>query len=291
MTTKTVKRRFSMRLKKPGVLIFDDAPASLRLGYVALVLPGFVEPAYRSYNSAPLEVDSIHQLFLARARIDAEPHMWGESSSWDALTSHLKLCDWAQFFDFVELVAELLIDADDRIPHDSDAKFSCYRDALNDLLDEESIGWRMDGAGELKRKVPALRRAIESADGALDKRFSIARQHYKRALQYLLTHPVDEGNSIKEIVSALESVAKVLAPKASTLGAAVAELRKDSRFNRWALDIAEKVYAYSNASPFVRHGQTSGQAPTRAEAEMIVQSGLALICYLVESADTDRNSL
>ncbi|WP_326520275.1 hypothetical protein [Xanthomonas sp. 3075] len=284
MVVQTKRRRFSARLEKRGPLIFDDAPLSLRVGYIKLLLPTYVgeSRSTRIARREPLGIDEVHELFLARCRIDGDPHEWGECSSWEALTTHLKGSCWPQFFDFVELLAELLIEKDDHFPFDSPAKFEVYRIRLNDLLDEENIGWQMDAHGELKRKIRAMNRSISSADAALDSRFKSAREHYKRSLSYLLTHPVDEANSVREIISALESVIKVIAPKVATLGAGVKELRKRGDFNRWSLDIIEKLYAYSNDSPFVRHGHIDGVAPTRAEAEMIVQTALSMICYLIE---------
>jgi hypothetical protein len=44
------------------------------------------------------------------------------------------------------------------------------------------------------------------------------RVHYQKAQAYLYQYPIDEANSIKEIVSALECVSKAFFTKASTLG-------------------------------------------------------------------------
>ncbi|WP_285446325.1 hypothetical protein [Xanthomonas sp. fls2-241-TYG-148] len=285
MAVQTKRRRFSARLENRGPLIFDDAPATLRIGYIKLLLPTYVgeSRSTRLARREPLGIDEVHELFLARCRIDGDPHEWGESSSWEALTTHLKSSCWAQFFDFVELLGEMLIEKNDCIPFDSPAKFDGYRVRINDLMDEENIGWQMDFHGELKRKIRAMDRSITSAEAALDGRFRSAREHYRRSMRYLLTHPVDEANSIREIISALESVTKVIVPKAATLGSGLKELRKKSNLNRWGLEIIEKLYAYSNESPFIRHGQINGVAPTRVEAEMIVQTALAMICYLIEA--------
>ncbi|WP_153066210.1 MULTISPECIES: AbiJ-NTD4 domain-containing protein [Xanthomonas] len=284
MAVKTRRRRFSARLEKRGPLIFDDAPAPLRIGYIKLLLPTYVgeSQSTRIARREPLGINEVHELFLARCRIDGYPHEWGGSSSWEALTTHLKSSYWAQFFDFVELLAEMLIEENDRIPFDSPANFDDYRVRINNLMDEENIGWKMDAHGELKRKIRAMDRSISSAEAALDSRFKSAREHYRRSMSYLLSHPIDEANSVREIISALESVAKVIVPKAATLGAGVKELRKKSALNRWGLEIIDKLYAYSNESPFIRHGQINGVAPTRAEAEMIVQTALAMICYVIE---------
>lgn len=278
------RKKFSARLEKVGAPIVDDAPNTLRIGYIKLVLPTYVGEGHsgRGMRAEPLAAYEVHELFLARCRTDAEPHEWGEASSWDALCSHLKSCSWAHFFDFVELIAELLLDKDDNIPFDSDTGFDVYHLRVNELLDEETIGWRMDGKGELRRNIPTMNKVASSAEAALDGRFKVAREHYRRALSSLLAHPVDEANGVREAVSALESVAKVIVPRSATLGAAVKELRKDACFNRRALDIVERLYTYSNETALVRHGQVDGVPPTRAEAEMVVHAALAMICYIIE---------
>ncbi len=288
MTNRT-RRRFSARLATPREPILDDAPASLRLGYVKIVLPPYLGETNtpRHFRKEPLDTYETHEIFLARCRIDAEPHDWAESSSWQALTSHLKQCEWSLFFDFVELIAELLIEKDDSIPFDSDVQFSAYRTQVNILLGEENIGWQMDADGELRRKTQAMKSAIVATDTALKKPYAIARQHYKRGLAALFSHPMDEATAIREVISALESAAKVIVPRTKTLGTAVIELRKDPRYNRWGLDIIEKLYTYSNNAAFVRHGQRNGDPPHRTEAEMVFQTSLAMICYLIEMAGTE----
>lgn len=284
--TNRPRKRFSARLTTPPAPILNDAPSSLRLGYIKLVLPPYLGERNASHRlrQEPLDTYETHETFLARSRIDAEPHDWCESSAWQALADHLKHCEWSLFFDFVELVAELLIEKDDSIPFDSDVQFSTYRNRVNNLLEEEHIGWQMGADGELHRKTQAMKQAIAAADAALSKPYAMARQHYARGVRALFSHPIDEATAIREIISALECVSKVLAPKSKTLGTAIIDLRKNPRYNRWGLDITDKLYTYSNNAAFVRHGQTTGKAPDRAEAEMIFQTSLAMICYLIENS-------
>lgn len=61
-------------------------------------------------------------------------------------------------------------------------------------------------------------------------------------------------NSIKESVSAFESVSRVLYDKTSTLGDALAKMKKDGSVPPMLVTVMEKFYAYANAAPGLRHG-------------------------------------
>ncbi|WP_141401649.1 hypothetical protein [Stenotrophomonas sp. CC120223-11] len=263
-------------------LILDDAPAHTRIGYLRAVLTRFAGHRHGSLpRFQPLIAGELHEVFITICRLDAEPHDWDEQSEWNALSSHLKSCEWPLFFEFVELVGEQLIGVDDSIPFDSDVNFDSYRSSVNELLEADGIGWVLNEKSQLTRRLKALQRAAASADAALTEKFENARVHYQKAMQYLLRHPIDPGNSVKEIACALESVARVLDAKATTLNNALKNRRTDERFSPRLLDMLEKFYAYTNATPFVRHGQVKGAPPTLAEAELAIQVGLASICYLI----------
>ncbi|WP_134831997.1 MULTISPECIES: hypothetical protein [Stenotrophomonas] len=276
--------RFSARLaaNRQAPLILDDAPAHTRIGYVRAILTRFAGQRYGSPpRFQPLIAGELHEAFITICRLDADPYDWSEQSEWDALSSHLKMCEWPLFFEFIELVGEQLIEVDDSIPFDSDFNFDAYRSSVNELLEADGIGWMLNEKSQLTRRLRALQRTVASVDAALTEKFESARVHYSKAMQYLLRHPVDPGNSVKEIACALESVAKVLDTKATTLNNALKNRRSDGRFSPRLLDMLEKFYAYTNATPFVRHGQVEGAPPTLAEAELAIQVGLASICYLI----------
>jgi hypothetical protein len=129
---------------------------------------------------------------------------------------------------------------------------------------------------------------LELTERALSKGFSNARLHYQKAAGYLHRHPIDEANSIKEIVSAIETVARTIDPKAATLGDAIKKLRKNPNFNPQLLDGLEKLYGYANRTPLVRHGHAEGSKPTVDEAELLLLSGAAYIRYLIAAKDRSQ---
>ena len=159
---------------------------------------------------------------------------------------------------------------------------------MNALLLEDRIGWRLNDKSALHRQNPkAITDRIESTESRLTDRFTAAKTHYQKASQYLYQHPLDEANSIKEIVSAVESIAKTIDPKASTLGDAIKRARKSDRIPSQILDVLEKFYAYANGAPLVRHGHVQANGPGIAEAELAFLTGIAFARYLIDTAERD----
>lgn len=284
--------KFSARLKAskgPQALILDDAPRTMRIGFIKGVLGEFVGSSGRySPRSTPLDISETHQAFIALIRDEADPWDYDNQSEWAALTEHLKGCDWTEFYDFIELVGKLLQKKDDDRPFDESEYFKSYATKVNSLLQEDGIGWSLGEKSELVRQTPRLLGTKSaSAEKALRDEFEPARIHYQKATAYLFQHPIDAANSIKEIVSAVESVARTIAPKASTLGEAIKLLRKDLRFSSHMLEGLERLYVFSNATPQIRHGHAKTGKPLVAEAELAHTVGIAYILYLIKQSRAD----
>lgn len=279
--------RFSSRLaaRANRALTYEDAPRPTRIGYLKGVLPKFVgSQSGVSARSQPLETIETHQQFIALIRDEADPWDYDNQSSWEGLATHLKECNWMEFYDFVEMVGKLLLEKDDNIPFGQSDDFKAYQKKVNALFHEDGIGWTLNDQSELHRQVPpTMARRLQSTQAALTDKYQTARVHYQKAETYLYQHPIDEANSIKETVSAIESVAKVIAPRASTLGEAIKLLRNDSRFSSHLLDGLEKIYIYSNATPLVRHGHVHAGHPSLSEAELVFFAGIAYIRYLIDA--------
>lgn len=284
--------RFSARFqasKGKRSQVLEDAPRPTRIGYIKGILATFVGTNNGFYpRKEPLDTSEIHQAFVALIRDESDPWDYDNESAWGALTHHLKECEWTEFYDFVELLGALLIKKAEDGPFDDPDYFKEYQTKVNTLFLEDGIGWNLNDKSELYRQVhQSLSKKIAASEARLSDRFETARVHYQKALTYLHQHPIDEANSIKEIVSALESVARVIHPKASTLGDAVKLMRKDGKYALHLVDALEKIYVYSNATPLVRHGHTSAGRPLLPEAELVLFVGAAFIRYLID-IDSDN---
>jgi hypothetical protein len=281
--------RFSARFaasKGDQAVVLEDAPRPTRIGFIKSLLGNFVGEARGGYGGKrePLDPLEVHQAFIALIRDESDPWDYSHENAWSALTEHLKSCTWLDFYDFVELLGKQLIKYEENLPFSETDHFVSYQAKLNALFEEDRIGWSLNEKSELHRQIPrALASRVKSTADQLSDSYANARIHYQKAITYLYQHPIDEANSIKEIVSALESVSKVLAPKASTLGDAIKHLRKQENYSSHLLDALEKLYIYSNATPLVRHGHVGGRRPPLAEAELSLHIGVAFIRYLMQT--------
>jgi hypothetical protein len=279
--------RFSKRYeasKGNRAPVLEDAPRPTRIGFIKGILVSLVgdNETYGS-RKEPLETTDVHRSFIALIRDEADTWDYDQQSAWAAITHHLKQCDWTEFFDFVELLGTLLIKKEADGPFDDPEHFKEYQTAVNALFHEDGIGWTLSDKSELYRQVPkALARRIAGSESLLVDKFNAARVHYQKALTYLHQHPIDEANSIKEIVSALESVARVLFPKSSTLGDAIKQMRKNEKYSSQFVDALEKLYAFSNVTPLVRHGHPTTRKVLLPEAELALFMGASFIRYLID---------
>jgi hypothetical protein len=280
--------KFSSRYKASQgnkELIFDDAPREARIGFYKAVLIKFVSEMNERPKPGAIDSFEIHKEFCALIRDEREPWDYDEHSAWEGLTCHLKECKWLEFFDFVEMFGKKLLEWDDNpfVP-ENEQLFGKYQSKSNALFEEDGIGWRINNRGELTRHVPKfLMENINSAEKYLTDRFESARTHYKKAKSYLFNPPLDPANSIKEMVSALESVGRTLYPKCSTLGDVIKNMKIEDNSPKLLLAAYEKIYAYSNDTPTVRHGHPNYREIEISEAELFLLTGVAFIRYLIDT--------
>lgn len=262
-------------------IIYDDAPRPTRVGYYKGVLSYFVINA--GFESQPLDCLGLHEMFCALIREESEPWDYSRESAWDGLVYHLKEVSWMEFFDFVELAGKELLKKGTSPFQAEKYSYESYRSKVNALFEEDMIGWRLDINAELTRSIPqVLVSRLESTKNEIENSFEPAREHYKKAVKYLYQHPIDPANSVKEIVSALESIGKIITPGASTLGDVLKRMKRSGQHPRLLLEAYEKVYAYANSTPSIRHGHTDTFDVSIREAELMLHTGIALIRYLVD---------
>lgn len=288
--------RFSARYqsdKQNQDLILEDAPRPTRIGYIKGILGSFFgdRKTYGGYNnrSEPLDTLETHEKFIALIRDESDPWDYDNQSSWSALVEHLKSCIWLEFYDFVELVGRLLLEVDDDpFASGKTSHFKSYQSKVNALLAEDRIGWSLNEVSSLTRQIPeSLSKRIKATERQLADGFEAARIHYQKAQNFIYSHPIDEANCVKEIVSALESVVRVLVPGSTTLGDAIKTFKKNGQHPRHLLEALEKLYVHSNATPTVRHGHPEVGSVSVQEAELALHLGIAYIRYLIAVNERD----
>lgn len=178
-------------------------------------------------------------------------------------------CQWHEVYDFLEFVVQSFHRSKPGLP-----------DYLNQVLEQEMAGYRfidghaVDITGEQEREM------LEEA--LADTRFSGVSTHLERALELLAdrTNP-DYRNSIKESISAVEAMARIVAgsPKA-TLGEALRAVEKSGKLHAALRDGFSKLYGYTSDESGIRHAMLDEPNITQADAKYFLLSCTSFVNYL-----------
>ncbi len=148
--------------------------------------------------------------------------------------------EWHEIYNFVEFIVKKI--------DPSMAK------PFNWILEEEKSAYRF-----INRRLVPISDATEigavSAAANLDDKFSGAREHIRRALEAFSQKPnADYSNAIKEAISAVESIAKVISGKdKATLGEALGILDQQKQMHAAFRDGLNKLYGYASDEGGIRH--------------------------------------
>jgi len=130
---------------------------------------------------------------------------------------------------------------------------------------------------------------VEAIEQALDDTESVpgARRHLERALSHLAdrTNP-DYANSVKESISAIESVCRLLSGKSgATLGDALKALKAKGVTIHSSLERGWlAIYGYTSDAEGIRHAASVGPTVSQAEARYFLVSCSAFASLLIHMA-------
>lgn len=195
-------------------------------------------------------------------------------SAYGILREHFLQGEWWEVYDFIEFIAKQ-VDEDWKRP---------LLEISNGFLEQESSAYRFVGTEIVEITSETEISAIE---GALNKSTKESRIHFTRALELMSDRKKpDYRNSIKESVSAVESLCKVVSanPK-GTLGDCL-KLLKDKAPIHTALEAAFlKLYGYTSDAGGIRHALIeNSQNPSFADAKFMLVACSAFNSFLLGKA-------
>lgn len=131
-------------------------------------------------------------------------------------------------------------------------------EARDQALEKALADAEIDQLGRRARHVPLL-------DHLAAPRYVAAQTHWRKALDFAANDPPDYPNAIKEVVSAVESLAQIVLGKSGvTLGDSIKELRSRKRIPVGADKVLEGLSTLANATPGTR--QVEPRLPPRRRA-------------------------
>jgi hypothetical protein len=273
--------------------IREDAPEWLKRAFLTNILSPLLyvdgDSRVRNEERRPLGAKSLSARLAAETGIENTDE---DLDSWycsEALESRVLKLEWYQFYDFLEFVSAELKEREPDYEDlfDSDEyerfRFRAYRQSVNDLFSEHKVQWRLGLNGLIEAALPKdLESRLDVADSTMADDFEPARRHYAKARLFVLSPTKDPENSIKEAVSAMESVCRTLYPGNATLGACLKAMRTEAAISPMLISVFEKFYAYASAEPAVRHGSDRASRVLEQDAELALHFSAAFIRTLIE---------
>jgi len=176
--------------------------------------------------------------------------------------------EWYEAYDFIEFVATFYI---------KDKKIEMY---LNKVLEREMSAFRII-SGTITDIID--QQEIEMIQKALtDDQYSAVTAHLKRAFElYSDRENPDYRNSIKESISAVESLAKIITgSEKATLSDVLKVLEKDKKIHGALQKGFSSLYGYTSDEDGVRHAMLNEPNLSAADAKYFMLSCTSFVNYL-----------
>lgn len=161
---------------------------------------------------------------------------------------------------------------------------------INYHLKKENSGYRLIENEFVpiinETEIAGLNRLNESTQS---EKLSTINNHLKSAISLLSNKSKpDYRNSIKESISMVESISRIISPKEKTLGKALKKLKDKDLISQTLIEGFEKLYGYTNGKDGIRHSiLNSANEITREDAQYFLISCSAFVNYLLEKGRTN----
>jgi hypothetical protein len=232
--------------------------------------------AATDHNNMPIEYTVLNPLFRAywhgyfKHPLDTLPRLSGQVNN--IIRKYFFNFQWYEVYDFIEFTAN---EAPERLA----GKFT---KSCNNILEREMSAYRFVDCKILDMTSEEEIASIEDALRNTDK-FEGVQTHLKAAVSLLADRKnPDFRNSIKESISAVEAVARILTgkPKA-TPGEALKILENNSSLHPALKSGFTSIYGWTSDAEGIRHAMMEESNITFEDAKFMLVSCTAFINYLI----------
>lgn len=178
-------------------------------------------------------------------------------------------CQWYEVYDFVEFIATAYVRTGFKEPFIADCnslfarEVSAYR-----FVDDTVVRITSDS------EVQAIERALEGAEGGV-------RIHLQRSLELLSSRSApDYRNSIKESISAVESLVAIVLGGKGTLGQLLKRMEEDKGLHTALKNAFSNLYGYTSDEGGIRHALLEKESVDYEEAIFFNVVCSAFISYV-----------
>jgi hypothetical protein len=263
LQTKTVESELRNRLwNLVHSTFFASAPVFPTVGNF---LPGFPE-------QSALFKDLWHNYFKEPTDTIGVSYM----NALDELRSRFMGCEWYSVYDLIEFFSNHI---PERLPKTN------FMNSVNRLLKEEVAGYRFV-SGQIveitsEEEILSVEHALALPEG-----LKTVTSHLRQALTLLADkRKPDYRNSIKESISAIESICKILSglPK-TTLGPALNAIETKTKLHPSLKEAFHKLYSYTSDDEGIRHALMQEPTLDFEDAKFMLVSCSAFVNYIVVKA-------
>jgi len=188
-------------------------------------------------------------------------------------------CKWFEVYDFLEFLVEILPESN---------FVDVFKSECNKILEEELSVYRF--VGNQITKITTEEEIIEIEDALMNPLKNV-RQHIENALKLLSDRKnTDYRNSIKESISAVEAICKLIAKsEKATLGQALNIIKNKGNveIHPSLLEAFDKLYGYTSSADGIRHALTDKKVNVGFdEAKFMLVACSAFVNYLTSKSKT-----
>jgi len=203
------------------------------------------------------------------------------SDTFKILSKRYSELRWYEVYDFIEFAANNFSD------EETNKKFI---ETCNSVLEAESSAYRFVG-----NKITQITSEEEIAEieEALETPLKPVRTHLEDALKLLSDRKSpDYRNSIKESISAVEAICRVITKDdKATLGQALKEVKTKVGLHGALEKAFSNLYGYTSSAEGIRHSLMDEPALSFEDAKFMLVSCSAFINYLVSKAEKAKIEL
>lgn len=193
-------------------------------------------------------------------------------SNIDKLHNYLIDAPWYEIYDFIERYIECL---------DNSYEKKILEKSLNKVLEEEKSGYRM-----VKGLITPITNSseLETIKKAMTTKFDTVNVHFEKSMKlYSKRKNPDYENSIKEAISAVESMCCIINGKDSTLSDAIKKIKdKGVHIHPAMVSSFCSLYGYTSDEKGIRHAGIDFAEASAEDAKYMLVSCSAFVNYLIE---------
>ncbi|MFZ0236799.1 MAG: hypothetical protein WAL37_05440 [Xanthobacteraceae bacterium] len=263
---------FSDRLgitKPKSILQTDSIDADLRNGLWQACIEHYLKEFGWDYGNDTRFKGIMESIYVDFFKYPSDAIPYGHEAGIATVRKWFFQADWWQIYNFIEFLLS--------------RGSGSFADRVSFFLTREKSGYRIID-GKLVPITDSTEVASVSDAASIGDKFAGAREHMRSAISLFSKKPEpDYRNFIKEAVSAVESVARVVTgnPKA-TLGDALKRINDKMTIHPALRDAMNKLYGYTSDEGGIRHAMLEESNIDEAEAKFMIVACSAFVNFCVQ---------